>query len=87
MGVDCSYKATFSTSKPQNQGRRTKEEEMEARTLPLDIWRMRESRVLMYVFWRERERERELLYKIALGPQLLLLLFYLGFKGFLYFSL
>ena len=32
---------------------------MEARTLPLDIWRMRESRVLMYVFWRERERERE----------------------------
>ena len=65
---------------------------MEARTLPLDIWRMRESRVLMYVFWREREREREreLLYKIALGPQLLLLLlllFYLGFKGFLYFSL
>ena len=29
---------------------------MEARTLPLDIWRMRESRVLMYVFWRERER-------------------------------
>ena len=63
---------------------------MEVRTLPLDIWRMRESRVLMYVFWRERERERErekeLLYKIALGPQLLLL-FYLGFKGFLYFSL
>ena len=35
---------------------------------------------------REREREKELLYKIALGPQLLLL-FYLGFKGFLYFSL
>ena len=32
---------------------------MEVRTLPLDIWRMRESRVLMYVFWRERERERE----------------------------
>ena len=62
---------------------------MEVRTLPLDIWRMRESRVLMYVFRREL-RERELLYKIALGPQLLLLLlllFYLGFKGFLYFSL
>ena len=53
---------------------------MEARTLPLDIWRMRESTVLLYVFqrefrWRERERERErerdLLYKIAPGPQII----------------
>ena len=55
---------------------------MEARTLPLDIWRMRESRVLMYVFRREL-RERELLYKTALGPQFYLFNFFFpsGSKG------
>ena len=49
MGVDCNQKLTSTPFKPQNQGRWTKEEEMEARTLPLDVWRMRESRIYVCV--------------------------------------
>jgi len=63
MGVDCNQKLTSTPFKPQNQGRWTKEEEMEARTLPLDVWRMRESRIYVCVCGREnlgekRKRER-----------------------------
>ena len=65
MSVGYSKKATSTLSKPQNQGRWTKQEEIETRTLPLDFEDVR-IRDLFRCVWeriqggkRERERERE----------------------------
>ena len=79
MGVDCNLKVTYTPYKPQNQGRWTKEEEMEARTLPLDVRRMRESRIYVCVCVNLGEkRERELIQKMLQMPKIS---FFFGILG------